>query len=283
MRSISAIPELPSAHVRFYEPPKYRAAGAAPRGAMMKAVRMEDTAMAEMDMVEEAPAPMLMGMAAPAMNTVTVGSGTASQGETMTEYELAGLWDIRKGQEILCDIQDRRLPCAFQVVAVPKCSESAYLAAEVDTAELEEMQGTPAAVYLNGTFAGSVVLTPDMTEEKYRLSLGVDETVRIKRTQKKKFTSQVLLKGQKKTEYEYEISAVSRKPKTVDLVLKDQIPVSDEKNIVVDALQLSGGELEEETGLITWKFPLKEGESRTVGFGYTVAWPKDKTITETLR
>ncbi len=275
------IPELPATHIGFYEAPKYRSVGAA-RSALSfakAAVRDDAVAMEEAEATVEAPA-MALGAA---MNTVTVGAGTASQGETMTEYELEGVWDIRKGQEILCDIRDRSIPCRFQVVAVPKSSDSAYLAAEVDTAELEEMQGTPAAVYLNGTFAGNVVLNPDMTEEKYRLSLGVDETVRVKRTQKKKYTSQVLLKGQKKTEYEYEISAVSRKPRTIDLVLKDQIPVSDEKNIIVERGQLASAKLEEETGILTWQFPLNEGESRTVGFGYSVAWPKDKTITETYR
>ena len=118
-----------------------------------------------------------------------------------------------------------------------------------------------------------------MTEETYHLSLGVDETVKAKRTQKKKYTSQVLLKGQKKTEYEFEIAVSSRKPKACSLLIKDQIPVTEEKSIQVDVQNLSGGEAEEETGIIKWDLTLQPGESRTLNLAYSVAWPKDKQIT----
>ncbi len=269
------IPELVPSHIRFYAPkPARRLMGYA--GMAKSAMRMEDTAVAEECVEEEAPM-----MAPTAMNAVTNGAGTASKGETMTEYALSGTWDIRSGQEIICDIRTDSLPCRFHVVAVPKLSDEAYLAAEVATADLEDMQGTPAAVYLKGTFAGNVVLDPDMTKDSYDLSLGVDETVRIKREQKKRHTSNVLLKGQKKTEYEYEITVASRKEKEISVTVTDQIPVSDEKQIVVEPLVLSGAEKEEDTGLLHWTFPLAGGESRTLTLSYTVAWPKDKLTEET--
>ena len=268
------IPQLYPQTLHFYEPPRMLA-----KAAMTGAGAMMD--MAAPMMREEAEENGMARSAASKfeMSQVIADSGRTIQGDTMTEYELTGLWDIRNGQSILCDIRSDEIPCRYQVVAVPRFTEEAYLSAEVKTADLEEMQQVEAAVYLKGNFAGRVFLQPDMTEEAYHLSLGIDETVKVKRTQKKRYTSQVLLKGQKKTEYEYEIAVSSRKPKVCSLLIKDQIPVTEEKSIQVDVQNLSGGELEEETGIIKWDLTLQPGESRTLNLAYSVAWPKDKQIT----
>ena len=270
------IPRLYPAHVSFYVPrPAPPVVRSAPRMLMKSAARADMAAEEAMVLEDAAPA---MGMAAMNFTAVNKSVGTASQGETMMEYSLSGSWDIRKDQEIVCDLTERSVPCVYQVIAVPKSSLSAYLAAEVATSELEEMQDSPAAVYLNGTYAGDVYLQVDFSEEKYDLSLGVDETVKVKRTQKKKYTSQILLKGQKKTEYEYELSVSSRKNRSCRVLVKDQIPISDEKTISVEAGELGGGELEEKTGLVNWSFSLEAGETKTLPLCYSIAWPKDKSL-----
>ena len=149
------IPEMNPTHLRFYVPrPKARTAGF---GGMMKASAMREAKMVMEEECLDADATMEMS-AAPMMNMVAADSGRAVKGETMTEYPLNGTWDIRKGQEIICDIKTDLLSCRCHVVAVPKLSDEAYLAAEVATADLEDMQDTPAAVYVNGAFVGNVVL-----------------------------------------------------------------------------------------------------------------------------
>lgn len=265
------IPSLNPVRVHFYEEPRFN--GLKMRSAVMSAAA--PAAEEAMDTVAEEDAPVF---AAQKMSQVMAGSGQTVQGDTMTEYTLNGLWDIQDGQDIICDIRTDSLPCRYQVVAVPRLSGSAYLAAVVKTADLEEMNGVEAAVYLKGAFAGNVYLEPDMSQDEYNLSLGQDETVKIKRTQKKRFSSQVLLKGQRKTEFEYELSVSSRKPGACRVLLKDQIPVSEEKSIQIETQNLSGGEAEEKTGIISWEFDLAPGESRKLELAYSVAWPKDKSL-----
>ena len=268
------IPPLYPQTLHFFEAPRMMAkASMTGAGAMMDMavpMMMEEAEENGMDRAAEKPRFR--------MSQVVADSGRTIQGDSMTEYELAGSWDIRDGQSILCDIRSDEIPCRYQVVAVPRFSEEAYLSAEVKTTDLEEMQQVEAAVYLKGNFAGRVFLQPDMTEEEYHLSLGIDETVKVKRTQKKRYTSQVLLKGQKKTEYEYEIAAASRKPRACSLLIRDQIPVTEEKTIQVEAQNLSGGELEEKTGIVKWEMPLQPGENKSLTLAYSVAWPKDKEL-----
>ena len=267
------IPALRPSHIRFYTPQLMSGGSARAVMGTMK-MAMVDFAADEEVLDGDIERPM------DAMNAVMAGSGVSVKNETMTEYQLTGKWDIRKGQTIRCDIRTDELPCRYHSVTVPKISEDVYLAAEVKTSDLEDMQETPAAVYLKGAFAGNVVLQPDMAKETYDLSLGIDETMKVKRTQKKRYTSQVLLKGQKKTEYEYEIVVTSRKEKAVPVTVTDQIPVSDEKTITVDAVELSNGKLEAGTGLIRWDLELEPKETKTLKLAYNVAWPKDKLTQE---
>ena len=90
----------------------------------------------------------------------------------------------------------------------------------------------------------------------------------------------MLLKGQKKTEYEYEITVSSRKDKEISVTLSDQLPISDEKTIVVETLETSGAEKEADTGFLHWTFPLPAGGTKSVKLAWTVAWPKDKRTEE---
>lgn len=272
------IPKLPSSHIRIWEPSHTMGFESARAGkAMAKAARAMEDAM----VMEEAavPAPY-EAEATLMMNQVTVGGAARNQGDTMTEYEIAGSWTLRDGQEILCDLSEKTIPCRHHVVSVPKMGGEGYLAARVRTADLEELQDSFAAIYLKGDFAGQVCLEPDMTKEHYDLSLGIDEGIRVKRIMKKRHQSQQLLKGQKKTEYEYEITVSSRKEKETELTLWDQLPVSDDKSISVEIQEISEALRDEESGLLSWEFSLAPGETRSFRLAYSVAWPKDKQTRE---
>ena len=72
----------------------------------------------------------------------------------------------------------------------------------------------------------------------------------------------------------------SRKDKTISVTVCDQLPISDEKTIVIEPLELSGAEREEEKGFLRWTFDLAPGATKTVKLAWTVAWPKDKQTEE---
>ncbi len=269
--SVSAdIPVLMPAHLQFRREP-----------VMMKNARM---------------AMPLMGMMASEMNDAEAMEATAEMDftdavrseaevnghETMTEYELKGMWNLPSdARGIMADLSEKQIACEYHVIAVPKKDSRAYLAASVKTADLEDVLHSRAAVFLKDTYAGEVLIEPDQTRDTYELSLGRDETVTVRRTQKKKYTSSVLLKNQYRTEYVYQtvISASRQKPFRMTVI--DQIPVSEEKTIIVEKGNLSGGKLNEETGEVVWDMELAADESRTLELSWHTVWPKDREITET--
>ncbi|MBQ6492359.1 MAG: DUF4139 domain-containing protein [Erysipelotrichaceae bacterium] len=267
------IPVLYPEKLSFYVPQRnlFKAAG---RGAnmmgMAKAMAMEDAApMMEVEEVDEEEVEL---------TDVSYADAQTRQSDTMTEYELSGTWNVSKINETVADIYSHKIPCTYHDIAVPKKDDCAYLAAKVKTADVMELLETSTFIYHEGTFQGEAYLNIDSSKPECDISLGRDESVRLKRTQKKKYTSNVLLKGQKKCEYEYELDVKSAKAKDCKVTLVDQIPVSQDKEINVDKNELSGGKYNEENGEVTWEFDLEARGEKNFALAYSVAWPKDKRL-----
>ena len=263
------IPALPKETVSLTAPRRMMknsfAGGAAP---MMSMARMEDTV--EFEAVAEE--------ADYGMEEVVYDQAVVNKGDAMIEYTLNGTMDVVKDRDVLLDISSRTVNCQYHTVCVPKIDQSAYLAAEVSTRDIEDLLETEATVYYKGTYMGNVYLNPDATKDKYDLSLGSDETVKVRRKEVRKYTSTVLLKGQKKTEYEYEIRITSAKPKPCKVTVLDQIPVSADKSIVIEPRQLSDGKLNKDSGEVRWDLELEPAETKVMALNYDIAWPKDKNL-----
>ena len=261
------IPEFRPVKLQFAEAPKtlFKARGPMAGAMMSRAaapMAMEDTAMMAVAEVQEETA-------------------DSEVHETMREYVLKGNRTILSGHsDEHADLNVRKLACRYHAVSLPGMSDSAYLAAEVKTEDIQDLLDCQASLYLKGTYTGETAIRPDLGKETFDLSLGRDETIRIKRIEKKKYTSNVLLKGQLKTEYEYEIQISSMKPKTCQITVIDQIPVSADKAIIVEPGNLSGAKAEEETGEVRWEFELSPQESAVRTLAYTVYRPKDRQIRE---
>ena len=64
----------------------------------------------------------------------------------------------------------------------------------------------------------------------------------------------------------------------VNIELKDQIPVSTNKLLTVDADEISGADLDKDTGSLTWKFTLQPAEVKSLSVKYVVTSPKNSRI-----
>lgn len=201
-----------------------------------------------------------------------------TQTDTMMEYVLPGLITLEKDQEFLTDLTSQEIPCVYHEIAIPKSNSFAYYAAEVSTNDISSLLHTNAHIYHKGAYVGEIYIHFDETKDNYDISFGIDEHIKLKREKKKDFLSKTLLKGQEKKEMEYELSITSSKDKEIPIVLYDQIPVSQEKDIIVEVTNLSNATPEESNGQLKWEFDLSPQEKKTFTIAYTVSWPKGKQI-----
>jgi hypothetical protein len=58
----------------------------------------------------------------------------------------------------------------------------------------------------------------------------------------------------------------------------DQVPISMRDDIEVSIAELTGGELEEETGIVTWNLQIPPGETQSVVISYEVQYPSDRSV-----
>ncbi|MBR2809714.1 MAG: mucoidy inhibitor MuiA family protein [Erysipelotrichaceae bacterium] len=216
-----------------------------------------------------------------AMVTMGVMKAEVKSDETMTEYVLPGKRNILKDSNgTMADLQEYDVDATYQIAAVAKYDPSAYLIAKVKAADLPLMNTFFANIYLKDMFTGSIDIDPDLTKDEIEITLGKEERVHVSRKETKHKTSNVLLKGQKVTEYAYETKVANLSDEQIKITLKDQIPVSQNKEINVDVIELDGSKPDEETGIFTKELTIAPKQSETVKLAYKVAWPKDKLVEE---
>ncbi len=232
---------------------------------------MEDSVALEME--EASP---MMGM-----SRMKAGSSTVNKDEAYTEYVLTGKRTVKKGHDgTLADLEVHEIPCEYSIVCIPKLDPSAYLVAKVKPADLPIFSFVSASVYYKDVFTGNVTIDAEFAEEDIDITLGTEERITVNRKEVTRKNTTNLLKTQKTTEYGYETRINNNSSGKVTVTIKDQIPVSDEKEIVVETLELSEGELNKDTGIITRKYDIEGGESAIFKLGYKVTSPKGKSVYE---
>ena len=82
----------------------------------------------------------------------------------------------------------------------------------------------------------------------------------------------------KKTEMAMQIIVKSNKNKDIRIVVEDQIPISSDDKIEITTVETSKAKYNKETGLLTWEYTLKAGESVKHDIKYEVKHPKNKRI-----
>ncbi len=235
-----------------------------------------------MEMEEAAPLMAMMDTAA--LDRAETAEAEISSEDTMTEYILPGtktIPDDRNGT--MADLKEYRIDAEYRTVAVPKKDVRAYLTARIQTKDIPNEIGGRTSVYYKNIFTGETALSSHVTKETLDLPLGQEEGIRVSRTEKKRRTSEAMLKNQKTTEFEYELTITSNKTKDTVISVQDQIPVSMEKTITVEAKDTGGAVLDAESGILTWEITLAPKETKTLHIAYSISWPKDKPYYETTQ
>ncbi len=167
----------------------------------------------------------------------------------------------------------------YRYYTVPKYDKSAYLVAELT--KMDELQLVPAKanIYFDGTYMGETYLDPTSMEDTMLLSLGKDPNIIVKRTLLERETKEKVVGTKMVKSYAYAIEVKNLKSRSIELIVQDQIPITTNPDIEIEAKELSKGELKERTGIIEWKINLKPKAKKEVQLIYEVKYDKDQNVT----
>ncbi len=196
-----------------------------------------------------------------------------------TEFDISLPYSVKSdGKPVTVDIQSDELPATYLYYAVPKLDKDAFLLARITGWDNLNLLPGEAKVYYEGNYVGESMIDPFMTGDTLDLSLGRDKRVVITRELKKEFSQVRTVGGNVIKESLYEITIRNTKKEPVQLIVEDQLPISQNSDIKVSAGELSGGSLEGATGKVTWRLELAAGSTEKRGLGYSVKYPKGKYL-----
>jgi uncharacterized protein (TIGR02231 family) len=211
---------------------------------------------------------------------LTLGSYTSVvETQTNVEYKISIPYTVMSdGKEAMIDVQNYTLPAQYQYYCVPKLDVDAFLMAKVSGWEQYNLLSGEINLFYEGTYVGKSYVDVRSTNDTLDISLGRDKNIVITRTKIKDYQSRQLIGSNKKDTYGWEIIVKNKKKQSIDMVLEDQIPLTTDKDIEINKIEISNAEYNEITGKLLWKMKLNTGESKTFKLSYSVKYPKDKIL-----
>lgn len=204
---------------------------------------------------------------------------TVADNELDVTYDIDLPYDVpTNGKQQIATIKEATMNGVFKYYAVPKLDKEAYLLAEISDWEKLNLLPGEANIIFEGTYVGKSFIDPASTSDTLNLTLGKDKRVVVKREKMVDFSSVKFLGSNKLQTMTYELTVKNNKKDAVNFILKDQYPISTNKDIEVELLSDGDAQVNKEIGVLTWKLQLAPGESKKVRFSYSVKYPKGKTL-----
>ncbi len=182
------------------------------------------------------------------------------------------------GQQHIVAIKKHELPATYRYYAAPKLDKDAFLQAQITNWEDLNLLPGETNIFYEGTYVGQGYIDVRNTSDTLTFSLGRDKKIVVKREQDKKRRSVKSIGTNVRETFAYTISLRNTRKDAINIVVQDQQPVSNDKDIVIEDQETNGADYDATTGMMKWTLSLKPNENQDVKFGYTVKYPKGKRI-----
>ena len=201
--------------------------------------------------------------------------------EVHVNYNISVPYDIPgNGKEQLIDLKSYNIKADYKYYSIPKLSGETYLIATLSEYEQYNLLPGYATVTFDNTFVGKTFLRPNVTEEHISLTLTTDPRISVKREKQSNFCSTKHVGNSTSVTQSYLITVKNNQTKAIKLTLKEQYPISNNKDIEVKLEEVTPAATtnKKEIGVLTWDVELKAGETQTFVITYNVKYPKDRTV-----
>ena len=175
-------------------------------------------------------------------------------------------------------LKDIKLPATYKYYAAPRVEKEAFLLAEIEDYSKYNLLPGEANIIFEGMYVGKTFINPNQTSDTLNLSMGRDKKINIKREKIADKSGTKFLSSYKEQTFTYDLTLRNNKKEAVNMLLKDQYPISTDKEITVTLLEDGSAKVNTETGILTWQLKLAPNETKKIRISYKVKYPKDKII-----
>lgn len=201
------------------------------------------------------------------------------ENQTNIEFDIAVPYSIPSdGKQYTVEINQLEINAIYQYAVTPKLSTDAFLTAKLTDWNKYNFLSGEANLFFEGTFIGKSLINTDAAADTLNLSLGADKNIVVTRKSLKDLTEKQSLGSNKKDTRDWQIEVKNRKNQTINLLVEDQVPVSQNSSIDVQVQELSAGQLDKLTGKVVWDMTLKPSDDKKVELKYMVKYPKNQSV-----
>lgn len=175
-------------------------------------------------------------------------------------------------------IKNVDLKANYKYYTVPKMDKSAYLVAQIS--KLDELQLVPAkaAIFFDGSYIGETYIDPSSLSDTMNLSLGKDPNIIVKRTLLKQECKEKIVGNTIEKTFAYLIEVKNHKSASIDIMIQDQLPITQNSEIIIEMIDNDKAVYNELTGLLEWDVKLKTKENKQIKLTYKVKYNKDQNL-----
>ncbi|WP_101689622.1 DUF4139 domain-containing protein [Dysgonomonas massiliensis] len=185
------------------------------------------------------------------------------------------------GKEQSLTLKKDEIMADYKYYSAPKLNPETYLLAEIDNWEKLNLLNGKANITYDGTYVGESLIDASSTSKLLTLTLGSDNRVVVKREKMRDYSSTKFLGNDTQQIFTYNLTVKNNQNKDIKMVLKDQYPISTQKNIVVELIDQNTTRPtinKPELGVITWEETLKPGETKIYKISYSIKYPKNMKL-----
>lgn len=175
-------------------------------------------------------------------------------------------------------LQSEQLKTKYNYLIIPKLEQSAFLIARITDWEKINLLPGNANIYFNNTYVGKTYLNPLTLSDTLSVSMGRDRSIEVKRELLADKSTDKILNAKAHKTMSYTIDVRNTKAIGIEIILKDQVPLSSDDDVKVEVLEQSAAQLNEDTGILTWRETLASKQKKTWTFGFEVSYPKDEPL-----
>lgn len=194
-------------------------------------------------------------------------------------------YNLPKPKTILSDNQPHKLPVSqvslsadMAYETTPKLVEIAFLRARVTNETDNFYLPGPVQIFLDGDFVATSSIDGVAPQETFDIFLGADQRIKVKR---KMLKDKVDAGKIKKFDRTYLISIENFTEGEVNIILIDQIPVSENEDIKVQSVVLTPKQYEEDPGkpgVRQWNFVLGPGQKKEIEISFRISHPSEMIV-----
>jgi uncharacterized protein (TIGR02231 family) len=226
--------------------------------------------------------------AVPAMEAVSV-AALAEEQVTSMIFRVPGVQNVpADGSAHRVFINEFSVDGSKEYAATPKLSPFAYLRMiTVNTTGVDLLPGNM-NIFLDNDYVGRSDLVRVAPGESLELFLGIDEGIKVSRKEvSRKVDEGSFLSRRKKTDLVYAIEIENNKRSPVNIVVYDQLPVSQHTDIEVRSTRIqpepsapdgSGTNERAEQGMMKWNFSIPAGGKQEIRLEFWVRHPLDMKV-----